>query len=59
MILDFEDQESALEFVRRQIKGLPNGDTRRALDRFALERIKDGQIEVLARGEQLLGILNL
>ncbi len=57
LILDFEDRESALDFVRRQIDGLPNGATHQTIDRFALERVTGGQIEVLARGDQLLELI--
>lgn len=54
LILDFGDRESALDFVRRQVTGLDEASAAREVERFALERLVDGESEVLARGTQLL-----
>ena len=57
LILDFADRESALDFVRRQIDGLDDTSAAREVERFALERLVDGESEVLANGAQLLQLV--
>ena len=57
LILDFGDRKAALDFVRQQIEGLDHTAVEREVERFALERLTEGETEVLAQGTQLLSLI--
>ena len=57
LILDFADQERALDFVRQQVTGLDDTEARQELHRMSMVRVVEGRFEVLAEADALLVLL--